>query len=259
MRSWSRRPTGLSAKAVTTAVSRPKPRLRPRATLYSPPPSQTSKERVVAIRRSPGSNRNITSPSASRSQRQFSLALILSGMKSPRHPTAIDHQHMAVQIIAGGGSQENGNAGEILGSTPAAGGDAVEDGAAAGGIGAQSGGIVGGHIAGSDGVDVDALGGPFIGERLGQLGDCAFGGGIGRDQDAALEGQQRSDVDNFAAALCEHVAAGQLAEAEDRVEIDLDDVGPIPGGIIHGRGAADDAGIVNEDVDGAEFADSERD
>ena len=48
MKSCSRRPTGSSAKAVTTAVSRPKQRFSPRATLYSPPPSQTSKVRVVA-------------------------------------------------------------------------------------------------------------------------------------------------------------------------------------------------------------------
>ena len=40
MKPWMRRPMGLSANAVTTAVSRPKQRRRPRATLYSPPPSQ---------------------------------------------------------------------------------------------------------------------------------------------------------------------------------------------------------------------------
>ena len=34
---------GLSASAVTMAVLRPKQRRRPRATLYSPPPSHTSK------------------------------------------------------------------------------------------------------------------------------------------------------------------------------------------------------------------------
>ena len=41
IRSSIRRPTGLSASAVTTAVRSPKQRRRPRATLYSPPPSQT--------------------------------------------------------------------------------------------------------------------------------------------------------------------------------------------------------------------------
>src|SRR4030095_3109935 len=76
MRSSISRPTALSANDVTTAVSKPKHRLSPRATVYSPPPSQTSKRRVVAMRRSPGSNRSMTSPSASKSQRTSDLGLM---------------------------------------------------------------------------------------------------------------------------------------------------------------------------------------
>src|ERR1700677_2800701 len=68
--------------AVTIAVSKPKQRLRPRAKLYSPPPSETSKVRVVQMRRSPGSKRNITSPRLTRSQRHDSFALILRGIFS---------------------------------------------------------------------------------------------------------------------------------------------------------------------------------
>ena len=41
MKSSTSRPTSLSANAVTTAVRSPKQRRSPRATLYSPPPSQT--------------------------------------------------------------------------------------------------------------------------------------------------------------------------------------------------------------------------
>src|SRR5947208_3472837 len=63
MRSSTRRPTGLSASAVTMAVRRPKHLRRPRATLYSPPPSQTRNSRAVLTRMSPGSRRSITSPS----------------------------------------------------------------------------------------------------------------------------------------------------------------------------------------------------
>ena len=48
-KSSSSRPTSLSAKAVTTAVRSPKQRRSPRATLYSPPPSQTRNERAVRI------------------------------------------------------------------------------------------------------------------------------------------------------------------------------------------------------------------
>src|SRR5262249_13948140 len=76
MRSCTRRPTGLSASAVTTAVSSPKQRFNPRATLYSPPPSQTRNSRVVWIRSSPGSSLSITSPSETQSQRQSFFGLI---------------------------------------------------------------------------------------------------------------------------------------------------------------------------------------
>src|SRR6185312_8578346 len=80
-------PTGLSANAVTMAVSSPKQRFRPRATLYSPPPSETSNARVVQMRRSPGSKRSITSPRLTRSQRQSPFGLIFNDMQSASsHP-----------------------------------------------------------------------------------------------------------------------------------------------------------------------------
>src|SRR5205807_1311282 len=78
IKSSSSRPTGSSTNAVTTAVSSPKQRFSPRATLYSPPPSHTSNDRAVAIRRSPGSNRTITSPRLSRSHRHSFFGLIVS-------------------------------------------------------------------------------------------------------------------------------------------------------------------------------------
>jgi len=67
MKSSMRRPTSLSAKAVQTAVRNPKQRRSPRATLYSPPPSQTWNCRAVRILPSPGSSRSMISPRASRS------------------------------------------------------------------------------------------------------------------------------------------------------------------------------------------------
>src|ERR1700733_12317337 len=73
MRSSTSRPMGLSASAVTTAVFSPKHRFNPRATLYSPPPSKTRNSRAVAILKSPGSSRSITSPRLTRSQRDISF------------------------------------------------------------------------------------------------------------------------------------------------------------------------------------------
>src|SRR6201996_4299078 len=73
IKSSTSRPTGLSASAVTIAVFNPKQRRSPRATLYSPPPSHTSKRRVVATRTLPGSSRSITSPRLTRSHLHSSL------------------------------------------------------------------------------------------------------------------------------------------------------------------------------------------
>src|SRR5262245_6552501 len=91
------RPTGLSTRAVTTAVSRPKQRLRPRATLYSPPPSQTSKRRAAWMRPSPGSRRSITSPRHTRSKRQPAFGRIAPSLTAAPRPSAAlreqQHEH----------------------------------------------------------------------------------------------------------------------------------------------------------------------
>ena len=84
---------------------------------------------------------------------------------------------------------------------PAAGGDAFEDLAVAGLVGLEGFGVGGGEVAGSDGVDLDALGRPLVGEGLGELGDSALAGGVGGDADAALEAEERGDVDDLAGCL----------------------------------------------------------
>ena len=56
-------PTSFSANDVTMAVCIPKHLLRPRATLYSPPPSHALKDLAVLTRPSPGSSRSMISPS----------------------------------------------------------------------------------------------------------------------------------------------------------------------------------------------------
>src|SRR6266568_2999044 len=76
MKSSSNRPTSLSANAVQTAVFKPKQRRNPRATLYSPPPSQALNSRAVRTRPSPGSSRSMISPSAIRSYRHEPAGLI---------------------------------------------------------------------------------------------------------------------------------------------------------------------------------------
>src|SRR4051794_40034974 len=106
IRSSSRPPTGLSAIAVTIAVRRPKHRRRPRATLYSPPPSETANVRVVAILPSPGSKRSITSPSATRSYLHSSggrscTSALLREVEIGADPRAAARQHRRYREVVG--------------------------------------------------------------------------------------------------------------------------------------------------------------
>src|SRR5450830_1429098 len=77
MKSSTRRPISLSARAVTIAARSPNARRRPRATLYSPPPSQARKDLAVRMRPSPGSRRSITSPRDTASKRHSDAGRML--------------------------------------------------------------------------------------------------------------------------------------------------------------------------------------
>src|SRR5207302_10669086 len=120
-------PTGLSANADTSAVAIPKQRFNPRATLYSPPPSHTRNWRAVWMRPSPGSNRSITSPSATRSQRRPGFGGMSSGISSPREPAAVDDQHVPVHVARGGRCEEHDRAGDIHRRAPPSGPNPLED------------------------------------------------------------------------------------------------------------------------------------
>ena len=90
--------------------------------------------------------------------------------------------------------------------------------------------------------------GPFVGERLGQLGDAALAGGVGRHGVAAEERQQRGDVDDLAVALVEHDAAGHLAQGEHGGQVDLDHRRPVVERKRFALVAALDAGGIHQDV-----------
>jgi len=179
----------------------------------------------------------------------------LATLELAREPAAVDYKDVAVDVVAGGGSKEDGGSGYILRRAPAGGGDALEDLAGAVGIVLENLGEVGGHVAGGNGIDLNAVGGPLVGEGLGELGDATLGGGISGDGDAALKAEQGSDVDDFAEALGEHEAAGALAETKDTGEIGGKDFVPVGDQVVDGRRAVGDTGVVDEDVDGAEGGD----
>ena len=143
-------------------------------------------------------------------------------------PASVDGQDRAVDVLRRRRREEDGGAGDVGRLAPAAGGDALEDRAAAVGVGAQGLGVVGLDVARRDGVDVDALRRPLVREQPGQPGDPVLGGGVGRDADAALEGEQRGDVDDGAAGPPREDAAGErLGEEEDGLEVDVDDLVPV--------------------------------
>ncbi len=78
------------------------------------------------------------------------------------------------------------------------GGAAEEDFEGARGVGLKGGGVVGAQVAGSDGVHRNAVGGPFVGEGLGELADAALAGGVSGNRDTVEKRQQGGDVDDLA-------------------------------------------------------------
>ena len=174
-------------------------------------------------------------------------------MQLPSHPAAIDGEHRAGDVVAGGATEIEGGTGDVLRLAPAGGGDALEDLAVAGLVGLQGFGVGGGEVAGGDGVDPDVLWRPLVGEGFCELRDAAFAGRVGGDADASLKAEQAGDVHDLAAGVaCDDIAGEELAELEDAGEVDLQDLLPTGEGGVDGGVAVDGAGVVDEDVDVAE-------
>src|SRR3954463_5517759 len=88
--------------------------------------------------------------------------LVEGAMPSPRHPAAVDHEHVAGDVIAGRRGEEHDGAGEIGGLTPPTCWNARRDLVGARGIVLELLGVVGAKVAGRNGVDLNAGGAPFI-------------------------------------------------------------------------------------------------
>lgn len=88
-------------------------------------------------------------------------------------------------------------------------------------IGAQRRRVVGVEIPRRDRVDVDAPAGPLARELTGKDSETALRRGVRRHTDAALERQQRRDVDDLAAAaLRQHAPAAFGQERSKRFSFD---------------------------------------
>jgi hypothetical protein len=91
----------------------------------------------------------------------------------------------SVNVLRGREREGDRSARDVAGFTPA-GRNLVGDHLIARGIGAQRLGVVGLDVSGRDGVDVDTLRCPFLGEEFGQPGGAVLGGGVGGDANATL-------------------------------------------------------------------------
>src|SRR6185437_9490849 len=86
-----------------------------------------------------------------------SISTNLHLYKLSSHPAAVDGEDGAMDIITGGRRQENGRSFKIIGLTPPACGNPVEDRLAADGIIAKRFRIVRADISGRNAVDIHAL------------------------------------------------------------------------------------------------------
>src|SRR4051794_32125638 len=84
MKSSSSQPRSFFGIAVTTAARLPQHFRIARATLYSPPPSHTWKERALRTRPKPGSKRSMTSPKDMQSHRVSAADLIFNSVSDMR-------------------------------------------------------------------------------------------------------------------------------------------------------------------------------
>src|ERR1035437_2280908 len=184
-------------------------------------------------------------PSATTSQ----TASARWGGYSPPHPTAVDNQYVAVDVIAGRCGKKYRRASDILRRPPSSGGDALKNLPAALRVGAKRGGIIRRHVAGSNCVDVHSFWRPFVGQCLGQLRDSTLGRRISRNEYTALERKQGRDVDDLSAPLGHHPPPRELAEPKNAVQVNLDDVVPVRERELHGRRAVNDSGVVDQNID----------
>src|SRR5260370_24730061 len=153
-------------------------------------------------------------------------------IRLPPHPSAIHGKDGAGHVVAGRRTEVKSRAGEILRLSPARGGDAFEDLPIASLVGLQGFRVGRSEVTGGDGIDLNTLRRPFVGERFCQLGNAAFAGGVGRHADTALEAEQRRDVNDLAAvhtdsSAWDHVATSKLRELKDARKMALNDQLPV--------------------------------
>ena len=109
--------------------------------------------------------------------------------------------------------------------------------------------VVGLDVARRDGVDVDAVRGPLVRERLRQLRDPTLARCVPGDVDPALEGEERGDEDDLPRSALHHEPADLAGEHELRRQVHLQDLVPVLVAVLGRRVAPNRSCVVDEHVD----------
>ena len=172
---------------------------------------------------------------------------------------AVNIENQAVDEVGSLGGEEHGGAAQILGLAPALSGglgddELVERMTRAIGLDlAQGRGLRGGDVAGSDAVALDVVLAVLGGNVLGQHLQTALGSGVGGNRLAAQLAHHGADVDDLAAALLDHIGNDRLGDNEGSVQVNVDDLTELGSGHLDHRDALDDAGVVDQHIDVADF------
>ncbi len=152
---------------------------------------------------------------------------------SPAHPTTINRQDLAINVHTSTTRQVDNRTLEVVGRTPSASWNPLQDTPRPILIVDQSSIHLRGDIARSYAIDVDAFTRPLVTHGLRKLSHPAFAGCISRDIQAALEALEGADIDDTATfavlvlLLGEHVRADVPAQSEDCRKVDLQYFGPV--------------------------------
>lgn len=117
----------------------------------------------------------------------------------PSHPTSVNADDFSRDIATCLTSQEHNHTLKVVGAAPSPCRNSSHYTCVTIRIIDQSRVHIRCDVSGRDSVHVNALGDPLIRECLGQLGNTSLGSCVGRDSDATLEWQERSNIDNRSA------------------------------------------------------------
>ena len=111
----------------------------------------------------------------------------------------------------------------------------------------------GGYGAGADGADADAIGAQVFGHAIGHAEKSPFGGAVEAASGERIFAGERADVDNVSAAAGNHSGDYGAAGEEHSFQIGVQYSVPVAFGAFVDGAEAAGAGVVDEEVDGAEM------